>query len=81
MKIYKLSVQTEIFRYYFCATKGGAEALRRTIKAENKADIEAGLNVVSIHDADIEELEFPATRQGVAELLNDFVAQTCMNEG
>ena len=77
MKIYKLSVQTEIFRYYFFATKKAAEAKLREIKADNKADPDA----ISIHNADIEELEFPATRQGVATLLDDFVAQTCMNEG
>jgi hypothetical protein len=72
MKIYKLSVQTHMYRYYFFATKKEAEARRRELRSDTDE---------KVHDADIDELEFPANRKGVAELLNDFVAQTCMNEG
>jgi len=72
VKIYKLSVQTHMTRYYFFATRKAAEAeLRNQRKDPNEP----------IHSADIDELEFKPNRESAAKLLNDFVATTCMNEG
>lgn len=72
MKIYKLFVQTHMYRFYFFSTKEAAEKALREARADDSE---------IVNEAYIEVMEFKATREGVSERLNDFISNTCMNEG
>lgn len=71
MRLYRVSVHTEAFRWYHFATRREADAFVR----EQRDDLEGETFTIETDVFDVKP-----TRAGIAEALDDFVSLTCTNE-
>jgi len=77
MKVWEVSVNTDMMRFYFFPKKKEAEAFVRVQRKELKDE---GFDV-DTHTFDISSWDIQPNAEGMARALNGLIEYTCFNEG